>query len=222
MTETDDRANPQTDRALLLDYGGVLTGPVASSFFTFEEEIGIPSGRSFELLVEASRTPGGGMIGALERGEISSEEFDAQLVSLLRDDGYQVPESGVLQNLFAAMVPTGNLWDVADQVRSSGVPVGLLSNSWGTDIYPRDRLASTFDVLVISAEVGMRKPDPQIYELACERIGKAPGQVAFVDDLPRNVEVARELGMFGIHFDGDEQAVVEALTDFLEVEIALP
>ena len=222
MNETDDRANPQTDRALLLDYGGVLTGPVASSFFTFEEEIGIPSGRSFELLVEASRTPGGGMIGALERGEISSEEFDAQLVSLLRDDGYQVPESGVLQNLFAAMVPTGNLWDVADQVRSSGVPVGLLSNSWGTDIYPRDRLASTFDVLVISAEVGMRKPDPQIYELACERIGKAPGQVAFVDDLPRNVEVARELGMFGIHFDGDEQAVVEALTDFLEVEIALP
>lgn len=222
MTEAVDGAQPQDGRALLLDYGGVLTGPVASSFFTFEEQIGIPSGRSFELLVEASRTPGGGMIGALERGEISSGEFDTKLVSLLRDDGYEVPESGVLQQLFAAMVPTGNLWDVAQQVRSHGRPVGLLSNSWGTDIYPRDRLESHFDVLVISAEVGMRKPDPQIYALACERIGRSPEQVAFVDDLPRNVEVARELGMFGVHFAGDEQAVVDALTDFLEVDISLP
>lgn len=219
---SDHEAQQAPARALLLDYGGVLTGPVAASFLAFEEEVGIPSGRSFELLLEASRTPGGGMIGALERGEMTSEEFDATLVSLLRDEGYEVPESGVLALLFAAMVPTGRLWEVAAQVRSHGLPVGLLSNSWGTDIYPRDRLEAHFDVLVISAEVGMRKPDPRIYELACERIGLPPERCAFVDDLPRNVEVARELGMFAVHHAGDEQAVVGALSDFLDVELSLP
>lgn len=213
--------SPEAPRGLLLDYGGVLTGPVDGSFAAFEERMGIPPGRSFELLLESSRIPGGGMIGALERGEMASEEFDARLISLLREQGYTVPERGLLAELFRAVEPTGVLWDVAEQVRARGLPTGLLSNSWGTDIYPRERLEASFDVLVISAEVGLRKPDPEIYELACERIGLPPHRCAFVDDLPRNVEVARELGMHAILHDGDEVAVIAQLTGFLGIEFEL-
>jgi putative hydrolase of the HAD superfamily len=213
-------SSPQ--RALLLDYGGVLTGPVTGSFTAFEEAAGIPPGRAFEVLVGASRTPGGGLIGSLERGELTTAEFDDRVVELLRDDGYEVPAGRLLDGLAAALEPSGRLWEVARQVRSQGVPTGLLSNSWGTDIYPRERLERYFDVLVISAEVGLRKPDPAIYELACDRIGLTPEDCAFVDDLPRNVEVARELGMYGVLHTGDEETVVTELADFLDVELALP
>jgi epoxide hydrolase-like predicted phosphatase len=207
---------------LFLDYGGVLTSPVGASFADFERSIGVPVGRSFELLLQASRDAGdGGMIGALERGEMSADAFDARLSDLLNADGYDVPGSGLLSQLFAGMQPAGGLWDIARQVRRHGLPLGLLSNSWGTHIYPREQLEEHFDVLVISAEVGLRKPDPAIYRLACDRLGLAPERCAFVDDLPHNVEVAREVGMFGVHHDGDEVAVVSALTGFLGVELSL-
>jgi putative hydrolase of the HAD superfamily len=211
------------ERALLLDYGGVLTGPVAPSFAAYERELGIRPGRSFELLLEASRTTGGGPIGALERGELTAGDVDELLLDLLRGDGYDLDVDGsLLGGLFAAMEPDGVLWDVAGQARRAGVRTGLLSNSWGTGFYPWDRLETHFDVTVISGEVGLRKPDPDIYLLAAERVGVPPGSCAFVDDLERNVEVARELGMLGVWHTGDEEATVGALTDFLDVPFDLP
>jgi epoxide hydrolase-like predicted phosphatase len=209
-------------KALLLDYGGVLTGPVTGSFAAFERRMGIPAGRSFEVLVSASRTAGGGLIGTLERGEISVEAFDERLTSLLREDGYDVQGGQLVAGLFHALEPAGGLWQVARQARAAGVVTGLLSNSWGTDTYPRGALDEHFDTLVISGEVGLRKPDPAIYHLACERIGRAPEQCVFVDDLSRNVEVARELGMFAVLHDGDDAATAAAVSGFLEVEFTQP
>lgn len=209
-----------TGKGVLFDYGGVLTGPVGPSFAVHERELGIRPGRSFELLVEASRTEGGGPIGALERGELSVDAFDELLLGLLREDGHELePEGSLLGGLFAAMQPDGALWDVAASARGAGVRTGLLSNSWGTGFYPWDRLEDHFDVTVISGEVGLRKPDPAIYELAVERLGVPPHACAFVDDLERNVEVARELGMFGVWHTGDDEATAAALTGFLDVDL---
>ncbi len=196
-----------TPRALVLDYGGVLTGPLRESFNAFEAEIGVTSGRCVSLLVEASRIPGGGPIGALERGEIEVAEFDTLLRRLLIDDGHDVPEVPLVEGLFSRAVPRGQLWEVAAAVRSSGRGTGLLSNSWGNSLYPFDRLEEVFDVLVISGDVGMRKPERRIYELTVERMELAPEEILFVDDLPRNVEVARELGMQVVHHDGDDAEV---------------
>lgn len=209
MTTADpSRAAP---RALLLDYGGVLTAPVASSFARFEEELGMPAGRSFDLLVGASRTAGGGIIGALERGELSVEGFDAELRRLLAEDGYQVPaDRGVLEGLLAAMEPFGRLWELPATARRAGLKTGLLSNSWGLSAYPFDLLRASFDDLVISGEVGLRKPDPAIYRLAAERLAVPPDACVFIDDLERNVEVARELGMVGIVHAGDDEATIVA------------
>jgi epoxide hydrolase-like predicted phosphatase len=75
----------------------------------------------------------------------------------------------------------------------------LISNSWGTRRYDRGKLAELFDGVVISGEVGMRKPAPEMYELGAQRIGVEPNQCVFVDDLPFNLKPAQELGMATIH-----------------------
>jgi epoxide hydrolase-like predicted phosphatase len=209
-------------RAVFFDYGGVLTRPVASSFAAFEREHRIDPGRSFELLVAASRSRGGGPIGALERGEMTVESFDAALRSMLADAGYPPPPDGsLLAGLFAGMTPHGQLWGVAAQARAAGVTTALLSNSWGTAMYPWDRIDAHFDVAVVSGQVGLRKPDAAIYRLAMERVGVPPGDCAFVDDLERNVEVARDLGMYGIHHVGDDAATSATLGAFLGLEFTL-
>jgi epoxide hydrolase-like predicted phosphatase len=208
---TDER------RGLLLDYGGVLTAPVHLSFAAFEAEHGLEPGSTFRVLLEASRTTGGGIIGAIERGELTSEDFDGQLRELLEAAGHRAPPGALLEGLFAGMRPDGVLWDVARQARAAGVRVGLLSNSWGLSAYPWEQLASHFDVRIISGEVGLRKPDPAIYQLALDRLEVAAERTAFVDDLPHNVEVAEELGMFGVVHDGDAADTVALLRGFLDV-----
>ncbi len=85
--------------------------------------------------------------------------------------------------------------DVVRRLRAAGVRTGMLSNSWGRDAYPRPLLGELFDVLVISGEERLRKPDPAIYAIARERMDMPYGDLVFVDDLPFNLEPARELGM---------------------------
>ncbi len=209
------------ERALLLDYGGVLTAPVQDAFARFEAALGVPPGDSFALLRTASRSRDGGIIGALERGEMDVATFDAHLHRLLTDAGYEVPEgTDLVEGMFAAMAPAGGLWALVDEVRRHGVRTGLLSNSWGTSAYPFERLARTFDTLVLSGEVGLRKPDPRIYELAMQRVGVPAQGCVFVDDLERNVAAATELGMHGVHHTGDDQATRAAVLAALELDVA--
>lgn len=223
MSDRDDLRRPGQDvprRGVLFDYAGVLTVPVDASFAAFERANGIEPGRTFELLVDASRTTGGGVIGAIEVGRIGVDEFDHELRRLLVGAGYTLEPSGnLLDGLFAAMAPAGGLWSIARQIRDHGHRTALVSNSWGTTGYPRKRLTRHFDALVISGEVGMRKPDPAIYRHACDAIGLAPDACAFVDDLERNVEAARMLGMVGIVHTGDDVATAAALARFLGVEL---
>jgi FMN phosphatase YigB (HAD superfamily) len=202
---------------LLLDYGGVLTAPVDASFAAFEAEHGIEPGLTFRVLLDASRSEDGGLIGAIERGEIGTDDFDGRLRDLLTTAGLTAPAGALLEGLFAGMRPAGALWDVARQARAHGIRVGLLSNSWGLDSYPREQLTAFTDVQVISGEVGLRKPDPAIFELALERLGSDSVRTAFVDDLPANVAVAEQLGLFGVVHAGDDAATADALGGFFEV-----
>jgi epoxide hydrolase-like predicted phosphatase len=196
-----------TAQGLLLDYGGVLTTPVGRSFVAWERELGAEPGDVLKLLVRAYDDADGGIIGALERGELSTSDFDARVTTLLTERGHVVPQGSVLGGLFAGMRPAGGLWDLAVDARRRGVRTGLLSNSWGTELYPWDRLRATFDTLVISGEVGLRKPDPAIFHLAAEQLGLPPEHCVFVDDLDRNVRAAEQLGMRAILHDGDEERV---------------
>lgn len=202
-----------TPRALLLDYAGVLTGPIGASFQSFEEAHGIPPGRCFSLLLD--REPTGGLIVGIERGEVSVASFDAALRRCLVDDGHAPPAGSLVGGLFAGLRPRGELWDLAVRARTAGVATAVVSNSWGTDTYPRDRLDATFDTVVISAEVGLRKPDPAVFEHACGRLGVAPAECVFVDDLPANVAAASALGMAGVHHSGDDASTTSIVTRLL-------
>ena len=194
-------------RALILDYGGVLTRPLPQSFHAFETLIGVPSGSCVQLLVDASRTTGGGVIGQVERGEISEDEFDRRLRALLISAGHVVPDVPLIGGLFHQAVPDGALWDVADELRTQQVVTAVLSNSWGRSLYPFEKINASFDHVLISEDVGLRKPDPAIYQLMLDRLNLAATACVFVDDLPRNVDAAAELGMTAVWHDGDHARV---------------
>lgn len=208
-----------TPQGLLLDYGGVLTTPVGDSFLAWERDNGFGPGEVMRLIRRAYDDADGGVIGRLERGEISTREFETALRRIFAEEGRPTPAGSIVDAMFARMAPSGQMWAVAEYARAAGIRVGLLSNSWGTAIYPRERLAACFDAQVISGEVGLRKPDPAIYELAADRLGVPPERCAFVDDLDRNVQVAEELGMFGVVHAGDTPSTVARLREFLAVEL---
>jgi epoxide hydrolase-like predicted phosphatase len=103
--------------------------------------------------------------------------------------------------------------------RAAGVRTGLVSNSWGTRRYDRAMLAELFDGVVISGEVGIRKPAPRMYELGAEAVGVAPPDCVFVDDLPFNLVPAAELGMATVHHT-DAATTIPQLERLLGVALA--
>jgi putative hydrolase of the HAD superfamily len=102
--------------------------------------------------------------------------------------------------------------------RHAGVRTGLISNSWGTNRYPHDLLAELFQGVVLSGEVGVRKPTPRIYELGANAIELAPGECVFVDDLPFNLPPAESLGMATVHHTS-AQATIDALERLLDLDL---
>ncbi|MFP4311717.1 MAG: HAD family hydrolase [Nitriliruptoraceae bacterium] len=210
-------------RALLIDYGGVLTVPVRSAFAAFERAQGLTIGAAVGALAAASRTTDGGVIGALERGELELDAFEVALREELASVDVEVPtDLALLDGLLAAMQPAGTLWELVAAVRRAGVRTGLLSNSWGYSPYPMDRLRACFDDVVLSGEVGLRKPDPAIYRLAAERLEVEVADCVFVDDLAGNVQAAAELGMVAVHHTGDEAATWSRVSEALGLQISRP
>ena len=198
-------------QGLLVDYGGVLTSDLFDSFRSFCELEGIEAnavGQKFrqdpvcrELLI------------GLETGRLPEEEFEVKFAAIL---GVQAP--GLIDRLFAGSSPDEPMLDAVLHARRAGIRTGLVSNSWGTRRYDRSRLAELFDGIVISGEVGMRKPALAIYELGAERIGVDAAACVFVDDLPFNLGPAAELGMATVHHVSSENTI-EQLERLLGVEL---
>lgn len=196
---------------LLVDYGGVLTTDLFASFRSFCDQEGLEPeaiGRRFREDRECREL----LIG-LETGTLSEEEFEPQFASVL---GVSAP--GLIDRLFAGSGPDRQMIDAVLAARSGGIRTGLVSNSWGTRRYDRAELERLFDGVVISGEVGIRKPATEIYQLGAERIGLEPAECVFVDDLPFNLAPARELGMATVHHVTAEETIVE-LESLLGVDL---
>jgi epoxide hydrolase-like predicted phosphatase len=201
-------------RALIVDYGGVLTSPLQDSMRSWceDDEIDLSALRRVmrEWLgasygAEADANP----MHALERGEIAIPDFERELARrLTTHDGRPVEPAGLLSRMFAGFQRQQPMFDVVRRARGHGLKTALLSNSWGMD-YPRDEWDEIFDTVVISGEVGMRKPEPGIYHHTANRLGLAPKQCVFVDDLRPNVTGAAGVGMVGVTFVTAEQAIEE-------------
>ncbi|WP_017626447.1 HAD family hydrolase [Nocardiopsis chromatogenes] len=194
---------PHALRGIITDWGGVLTDPLGPTIDAWLEADRIDRDHYRAVMREwfagLRETDGGGnAIHALERGEIPVPEFERRLAAELRlVDGGPVPAEGLISRMFSAFHPVEEMYEVLGLARDRGVRTALLSNSWGNG-YPRERFAEVFDAVVISGEVGMRKPEPEIFRMAAERGGLRPQECVFIDDLEHNVAAAIELGMTGI------------------------
>lgn len=198
-------------RGLLLDWGGVLTSDVFASFQAFCKLEGLePDAIASAFRNDASCRD---LLIAFETGALPEEEFEAQFAPLL---GVAAPR--LIDRLFAGSTPDERMLEAVRRVRTGGIRTGLVSNSWGTRRYPRELLEELFDGVVISGEVGIRKPSPEIYALGAESIGLEPRACVFVDDLPFNLAPAAELGMATVHHRAAEETLAE-LERLLDVSL---
>lgn len=192
-------------RALFVDYGGVLTARLSTGWRRFEERHDLPP-RTVQGLVLAAYDDesGDGAIARLERGEITVPVFEEHVAAMFAEAGHDLPTAGLLTELLPDMGPSGDVWSLVDDVRSHGVPAVLVSNSWGIDEYPDERLRDTFDEVVVSGRIGLRKPDRDIFEHAAATVGAELARCVLVDDAPPTIEAAERYGMTGVLHRGDD------------------
>jgi putative hydrolase of the HAD superfamily len=206
-------AHADTPRtALLVDWGGVLTTNLFASFGEFCTEAGLAP----DALVQAFRGDRAfrDVLIAFEEGKIEEPVFEQRFGALLGID-----HAGLIDGLFARVGPDMAMLAAVRNARAAGIRTGLISNSWGTRRYDRALLEELFDGVVISGEVGMRKPAPEMYRLGAERAGAAPQACVYVDDLPFNLPPATELGMATVHHV-DTPATIAELERLLGLELA--
>lgn len=206
--------------ALVVDFGGVLTTPLQEAMFRFAEEAGIE-------LQHLARAALGGYMGSedslvfgFETGHISQEEFTKAFAERLREEsGVEVDSESLIDRLFGGLDLEESMFTAVQRARAGGLKTGLLSNSWGTALYPRERLDPIFDVQVISGEVGLRKPDPAIFRLTTDRLGVSAEKCVFVDDHPGHLTSAAEAGMTTV-LHRDPARTIAELESLLEMSLS--
>lgn len=198
---------------LLLDFGGVLTTDLFASFRAFCTAEGIDPdaiAKGFREDPEARD-----LLIELETGRIDEDGFEPTFAAML---GVAEP-AGLIERLMAGAKPDHRMLNAVRAAHDQGVPTGLVSNSWGTRRYDRRMLGEIFDAIVISGEVGIRKPSKRIYELGAEAIGVPAGACIFVDDLDFNLKPVEELGMAGVHHTSAADTIPR-LEELLGVKIS--
>jgi putative hydrolase of the HAD superfamily len=195
-------ADGQAASGLLIDWGGVLTTSLFSSFKAYCVRAQIDPQT---LVGRFSADPASReLLIALEKGELEEAAFELGLAGQLGVD----PE-GLIDGLFADVEPDWEMVDAVRSARRAGVRTALVSNSWGVHRYPHDLFSELFDGVVISGEERIRKPSRRMYELGAERAGAPADRCVYVDDLPFNLEPAQKLGMATIHHTSAQSTIPE-------------
>lgn len=192
---------------LVVDWGGVLTSAMPESMSRWAQAEGIDLAAFRAVMAEwlgpaAAAAAELNPIHALERGELSVPDFDEALARRLGVRmGRPLAAAGLVSRMMSHLEHADDMAALVRRARRSGIRTALLSNSWGNE-YPDDLFEGMFDVVVISGEVGMRKPEPEIFEHTLELLGLAAGDCVFVDDMETNIAAAVRLGMVGVrHVD---------------------
>ncbi|MGW2314129.1 HAD family hydrolase [Actinomadura luteofluorescens] len=195
-------------KAVITDWGGVLTSPLAEAIEVWltADRIDIERYKTVmrAWVKQAYDGAGTNPIHGLEDGSLPTSEFERLLAAeLLTVDGAPVEAAGLIARMFGAFAPVEPMYEALRAVRAAGARTALLSNSWGND-YPHDLFAELFDAVVISCEVGMRKPDERIFRHALDLLGLDAAECVFIDDIEHNIRAAQALGIRGIlHTDPD-------------------
>jgi epoxide hydrolase-like predicted phosphatase len=205
---------PPAITAVISDFGGVLTTPLLNSFAAFQDQTGISGeslGRAMQTIAERD---GAHPLFELETGRMTEADFLEQVATALEPElGHQPRMHRFREIYFEALQPNEAMIELMREIKRSGRRMALLTNNvrewepaWRS-MLPVDEI---FELVVDSGFVGMRKPDPPIYELTIARLsGASAEQCLFVDDVLVNVETARAIGMSAVHFRTNEQAIPE-------------
>jgi putative hydrolase of the HAD superfamily len=202
-------------RAVISDFGGVLTTPLIGSFANYQNETGISAealGRAMQTVAERD---GAHPLFELEKGRLTEVDFLDRIADALKPELGHRPEMHRFKEIyFDALDPNEPMIEVMRRAKDAGYVMALLTNNvreweplWRS-MLPVDEI---FELVVDSAFVGMRKPEPEIYELTLERLGDGIGaeECLFVDDVEVNIDAARKLGLRAVHFRDNEQAAAE-------------
>ena len=199
--------------AVVFDIGGVVQDSPLHAIARYERERGLSPNAINRVVVAAGEE---GAWARLERGELTVQTFCGPFEADCRAHGIAVDGRVLMTRIAGASVPRPLMLEAIRRLRAAGLRVAALTNNWVAETPAaaasetvKSRLAAHFDVFVESAVVGLRKPDPRIYALVCDKLGVEPARVAFLDDIGRNLKPARQLGMATIKVDDPEQALRE-------------
>ena len=200
-------------KAVITDWGGVLTSPLADAINSWLSADRIDAEHYRNVMrawvKQAYNGAGTNPIHGLEDGSLPAAEFERRLAAeLLTVDGGPVEAAGLIARMFGAFAPVEPMYDALRAARAAGTRTALLSNSWGNE-YPRELFAGLFDAVVISAEVGMRKPDERIFRHALDLLGLDAAECVFIDDIEHNIRAAEALGIRGIHHTAPDATIAE-------------
>jgi putative hydrolase of the HAD superfamily len=194
--------------AVVFDIGGVVQDSPLHAIARYEREHGLPAHAINRAVVASGET---GAWSRLERGELTLRAWCAPFESDCRVLGLTVDAARLMTYIAEAGRARPQMLRAIARLRERGLRVGALTNNWATDdpSPPPNSLREHFDAFVESRAVGMRKPDPRMYQLVCRELGVEPPQAAFLDDIGANLKSARALGMHTIKVDEPEEALRE-------------
>jgi putative hydrolase of the HAD superfamily len=206
-------------KALIVDFGGVLTTPLQDAMTGYAESLGIELQDLVRVALRAYAGEDDNLVTGFETGRVPEEEFAIAFAERLSEVTPEpVDPTTVVDGIFSGMKLEDEMLDAVAAVRAHGLKTGLLSNSWSLRHYPRERMQAMFDAMVISGEVGLRKPDPEIYRLTVDRLGVAPEECVFVDDHPGHLKAALDEGMTTVLHRAPAQTI-EELRELLRVPL---
>lgn len=191
-------------KTVIFDFGGVLTSSPVDRIDAFAEASGLAREALRPLFADHD-----GAWSRLERGELDREAFVGAFEAEARALGHAVDGAAFLAAFFGGFTLREEMVAVVAQLRKR-MPVGCITNNVqiGQPV-SSVVLDQFFDVVIESSKVGLRKPDPRIYRMACERLGVEPHEAIFLDDFGVNLKAARALGMATIKVDASDSAIGE-------------
>lgn len=203
--------------AVLFDLGGVVLGSPLHAIRDYERELGLD--RNAINLVAANTAPSGAW-SRLERGELDLDRFYPAFEADCREAGIEMDARVMMHRMSLATAPRQEMLQAISTLRGAGLRVGALTNNWAHTEDPEAatqsdgtrELKGHFDVFIESSVEGLRKPDPKIYVLACERLARDPAEVVFLDDIGPNLKPARAMGMATIKVEDPHDAIGELET----------
>jgi epoxide hydrolase-like predicted phosphatase len=202
-------------RAVIFDLGGVVLGSPLQAIAAYELEQGIPEGFVNRLVVDSGRE---GAWSRLERGELGLEAFYEAFEAECEGAGQKVSGSDLMARIAEVAAPRPAMLDAISSIRARGLAAAALTNNWSRDGTQESTLRERFDVFLESSVLGLRKPDPRIYEHACRVLDVTPDQAIFLDDIGRNLKPARALGMTTIKVETPAEALA-ALSGLIGFEL---